>query len=49
MIIISSSAATICLADDRDHLKHVLEYRKSVLKKEEAMAYDDAFGASRLK
>ncbi|WOH10219.1 hypothetical protein DCAR_0729684 [Daucus carota subsp. sativus] len=31
--------ATICLADDRDHLKHVLQSQKSLLQREEAMAY----------
>ena len=39
MYFISSSGATICLADDRDHLKHVLQSQKSLLQREEAMAY----------
>lgn len=40
-----SFRATICVADDRDNLQHVLESRKSVLQKEEAMAYARALVA----
>lgn len=42
---ILSFGATICLAYDRGHLRHVLESRKSVLQKEEAMAYARALVA----